>query len=496
MSSLLNNARVQTPPARAGSLSVPVELITVVLLTAVALALRASQLHQSVGGDEIFTYQDVVGRSLHSVLTTVHTGGENSPPLFFLLAWATAKLGDPSVWIRLPSLLAGTASVPLAYVLGRETVGRTAGLIAALIMAIAPFAVFYGVEARPYALMIFLVSLSTLALLRAVRPGASRWWWVLYALAAAAAAYTHYTCIFVLALQGLWSVWVCRQRIAALMANLAIVILYLPWLPQLRGKSLAVIGDLYPLGAHRVLTDLLRPIGGHPAAPLRAIPTIPGLIALGLCVLAGVVALVIDLRRSPPSGWRARLPQHLPLIIGLTLATPVGLLLYSLLFTDLWLPRGLSASIPAAALLVGALLAALPVRLTALAAAVVAVVLATGTMRSFDAVYSRGPYRAIAARLDRTAGPRSPIYLLSLEGALALPEQAHQPHTFVPNLPTMWKDTPVGGRAYLVLDEALAHLILHTQNGVTHPGNFTLLSSTRYGGALATSLLVYRRTAR
>lgn len=496
MSSLLFSAGGERSGERARALP-ELELLTVAVLTAAAFGLRLSQLHQSLGGDEIFTYQDIVGRSFHSVLTNVHTGGENSPPLFFLLAWLTAKLGDASVWIRVPSLLAGTATVPVAYLLGRETVGRTAGLIAAGIVAVAPFAVFYGVEARPYALMVLLVALSTLALLRAVRPGSSRWWWGVYALAAAAAAYSHYTCIFVLAVQGAWSLWLCRERLrVAVTANLAIVVLYLPWLPQLRGKALAVIGALYPLGPRRVLTDLLRPIGGHPAAPLSAIPTIPGLIALGLCAVAGLGAMILGSRRSSGRALGQRLPPRLPLIIALTLATPVGLLLYSVLVTDLWLPRGLSASIPAAAVLAGALLAALPARLTAVAAALVAVVLVAGTLRSFEAAYSRGPYRTIAARLDQIVGPRAPITVASLDGALAVPEQAHKRHEFVHGLPAMWAATPVGGRAYLILDEAIARVLLPKLHGPPSHRGFILVASQHYGGASASDLLVYLRTSR
>ena len=147
--------------------------------------------------------------------------------------------------------------------------------------------------------MMFFVALSTLGLLRATRTG-RRGWWLLYTLAAAAAAYSHYTAIFALGVQALWSLWRCRARLtAALMSNVAIAVLYLPWLPHLRGKALAVIGFLYPLGVHRVLTDLVRPIPGHPAAPLHAIPTVAGLVAFAL-VVAGRSASTIARRHAAP----------------------------------------------------------------------------------------------------------------------------------------------------------------------------------------------------
>ena len=60
--------------------------------------------------------------------------------------------------MRLPSLIAGTATIPLVYLLGVRTLGRTAGLIAAAVIALSPFMIYYSVEARAYALMIALLT--------------------------------------------------------------------------------------------------------------------------------------------------------------------------------------------------------------------------------------------------------------------------------------------------------------------------------------------------
>lgn len=480
------------PKARAGGgplesvRTLSAETIAVAGLTVVAFVLRFSQIHQSLLGDEVFTYQDIFGRSFGAVLTTVHSGGENSPPLYFLLAWLSAKLGDPTVWIRLPSVVLGTATIPVVYVLGRETIGSRGALIAAAVISVTPFTVYYGTEARPYATMTFFVALSTLALLRAAKSGA-RAWWIVYILATAAAAYSHYTSIFVLAVQGLWSLWVCRDRIReALTANVIAAILYIPWVPQLRGKALAVIGALYPLGVHRVLTDLLRPIPGHPSAPLSAIPTIPGLVAVAVCVLIGLAFVIRDARASPP-----RWPPYFPLLIGLTLASPVGLLLYSLLDTDLWLPRGLSASIPAAALVLGGLLAAPPKRLMLAAVTVVLAVMVAGTVRSFDTTYSRPPFRDMAAYLDQVAGRDDPVVIVSIVGRPAITAEFGKPHRTVTALHRLWDAVPRNGAAFLVLDDQLDQ-VLHLGTP-SHPG-FALVARRRYfGGGFPTEILVYRR---
>jgi uncharacterized membrane protein len=461
--------------------------LVVVGLTAIALLLRLSQIHQSLFGDEVFSYQDIQGRSFGAVLTTVHTGGENSPPVFFLLSWLTAKLGNPTVWLRLPSVVLGAATVPVVYALGRATVGRTAGLIAAAIFAVSPFTVYYGTEARPYATMTFFVALSTLALVNAVQTRDRRWW-ALYVVAAAAAAYTHYTCIFVLVVQGAWSIWRCRDRMRApLIANAVAVVLYLPWLPHLRGKDLGVIGYLYPLSAGNVVKDWIRSLVGYVSASLTQIPAAWGLVVIGVCVAAG---LVIVARRWWP---QRRLDPRSPvlLLIALAVATPVGLLLYSLTVTDLWLPRGLSASVPAATLLIGALLAALPGRARTIAVALVLLTLTIGTFRSFGANYVREPYRAMAAYIDRHAGPRDTIVSVSLIGGPAISAQLHTPRPLVRMTAKTLAAVPRGADAFVVVGDLEARRL-----GIgtpTAPG-MRLVLHKHYPGSLPTEMYVYHRS--
>jgi hypothetical protein len=67
--------------------------------------------------------------------------------------------------IRSISIATGTLSIPLIYIVARLGVGGRAGLLAAALLAIAPMAVDYSLEARPYALQLFLVLLSAAGLL-------------------------------------------------------------------------------------------------------------------------------------------------------------------------------------------------------------------------------------------------------------------------------------------------------------------------------------------
>ena len=56
-----------------------------------------------------------------------------------------------AVWLRVPSLVLSTATVPPVYAFGRATLGHSAGLVRAALIALSPFALYYAIEARPYA---------------------------------------------------------------------------------------------------------------------------------------------------------------------------------------------------------------------------------------------------------------------------------------------------------------------------------------------------------
>jgi hypothetical protein len=179
------------------------------------------------------------------------------------------------------------------------------------------------------------------------------------------------------------------------------------------------------------------------------------------------------------------------LIAALAVATPIGLLLYSVLVTDIWLPRGLSASLPAAALVIGALLSSLPRRWTAVTATLVLAVLIAGTARSFGTNYVREPYRQMAAYLDRVAQPRDPVLIASLIAGPAIAAQEHRPHLIVKYSPHAWRLVPPGGSAFLVLAQDVAQILRFK---TPHPPGLRLAARLHYPGSQPTDVLVYRAT--
>ena len=132
-------------------------LIVAVLLaavTAVGFALRFGIFGDSPFADELSTYWIVYENGLTGTWDVVHTDAEITPPLYFLLAELATKIDLTPEMPRLPSLLAGTATIPLVFLVGDSTVGRRAALVAAALVALSPFMTYYSAEARGYQVMI------------------------------------------------------------------------------------------------------------------------------------------------------------------------------------------------------------------------------------------------------------------------------------------------------------------------------------------------------
>ncbi len=184
----------------------------VVGLTVLGAAIRFSTLGlQSYRHDEAVTAGRVLVSSLPRTMHLVWSG-ESTPPLYYLLAWLWSHLfGVHEVGLRSLSALFGTATIPVAYLVGRELIGRRTGLAIAAIVAVNPMLVWYSQDARAYALLVLLSTVALLFFLRARRTGAARdlaWWTVFSALALAA----HYFAFFPFAIESVWLLATVRLR--------------------------------------------------------------------------------------------------------------------------------------------------------------------------------------------------------------------------------------------------------------------------------------------
>src|SRR5687767_8574420 len=190
------------PPMSSSTLRPPPTalLLGLLAITALALVVRLPGFGSSLFGDEVTTYGLVHGHGFGTIVDLVRSDYENTPPLFYFMAAAGDRIGGAPEGLRLVSLLAGVAAVPLTYLLGAWTVGARAALAGAALTAVSPILIFYSGLGRGYSLAMVLGLLSTLFLLQALErraPGL----WAAYAAFAAAALYTHYTVAFVLIAQ-------------------------------------------------------------------------------------------------------------------------------------------------------------------------------------------------------------------------------------------------------------------------------------------------------
>jgi len=373
-----------------------------------ALTLRWIAAHESLFGDELFTYFITTSHSL-SGLFDRYDMTESTPPVFYVLGWLSGKLGDPTVWIRLPSVLAGAAAVPVLYMLGTKLGRWRTGLLAAALIAVLPFAVFYGSEARAYGLLVFLLPLSTLAMLRALDERRGRWW-ALYWLAASLALYTHYIAGLVIALQAVWALIARRERWIAIVAtNVAVILAFVPWLGRLDEDT----SSLETLSAGKVLADPLRVAFGHPYA---SVGEVPGLISLLVLVAgAGIAAAALIVARGRGTReWRpvraevGRRPGEVWLLGLLVVATPMLTLLYSLLGHSIYNPRNLITILPYLSVLAALLISLLPGRaLVAVGTLTVVAALLASVRMLVD--YPRPDVQAAAATIESRAPPGTPV---------------------------------------------------------------------------------------
>jgi mannosyltransferase len=189
-------------PAAAGHRPQRTELWLLGAIIALAAVIRIVVLNnQSLWADEALTAYEA-RLSLSSMLHVVRTV-EVTPPLYFVLVWGWAKvIGAGPEALRALSAIAGIALVPVSYAATRELVSRRAGLVAAALMAVNPFAIWYSQEARAYVLLALLTGAAFLFCARSLR--APTWrnltaWALLGALALA----THFFAGFAIAPQAI-----------------------------------------------------------------------------------------------------------------------------------------------------------------------------------------------------------------------------------------------------------------------------------------------------
>ncbi len=365
--------------------------------------LRALRLgFQPLWWDEGYTVW-FVGRPIPEMIRL--TSLDIHPPLYYALLhlWA-APIGLEPIWLRLFSVVVGVLSIPVIYLLGREVWGKKEGCLAAWVLAVAPFHVYYSQEVRMYGLVALFGMLVLLLGHRFLSEKNGRWTLPAYVLAVTAALYTQYYAAFVWAGVTLYVYFAIpkTRRTKWIAAQAAALALYLPWIVYAGARLVRYVQG-------KVVADADRPLGlgmylaRHFAT--FAIGHLDGrfshLWPLGLLVWFSLFTLLRA--RDKGSGYIAA-------VLGAAF-TGGFLLNLKYPFAPVHGERLLLVAAPAAWLLLARSLSVMPHR-QKLAFASLFALFATVGLVSFYTVprYPKDDYRPVISQINQQAAPGDSIY--------------------------------------------------------------------------------------
>ncbi|MGD2147879.1 MAG: glycosyltransferase family 39 protein [Anaerolineae bacterium] len=238
-------------------------------ITALGATLRFLQIGaEGLWIDEAFSVW-LGQRPLAEMVRWVATVDQHPPLYYTLLSGWIRVLGDGEASARSLSALLSTLTLPVAYLLGRRVGDARVGLLCAVILAVSPFHVRFGQEARMYALMTLSGSLGLYAAMELLGNGGrmsgnsgdrtgSTLPWIGYVVCAATMLWTHNAAVlFPIALNlvvlgrdlaerrrcprsTLPSRGRARWPRAWFLAQASVFVLWLPWLPTFVSQAAGV----------------------------------------------------------------------------------------------------------------------------------------------------------------------------------------------------------------------------------------------------------------
>jgi 4-amino-4-deoxy-L-arabinose transferase-like glycosyltransferase len=222
--------------------------VALVGIVIAAVVVRLAGLGDRLSIDEGYSWIVGSASTAHAFLDHL-AGYENTPPLFYFLL--TPLPLDDEVWLRLPALIAGVASVPVLYAIVRPLLGTALALLAALGLAVAPYHVQFSNYSRGFVLATFGLLLALWGAAHLAQGRGRRWWW-LYAVGAGIAVYSEYDSFLFLAplVAALLVLGVPRRRETLVFGAAVPVLLLLPWAGESsHSRDLAGVTKLDPSGS-------------------------------------------------------------------------------------------------------------------------------------------------------------------------------------------------------------------------------------------------------
>lgn len=416
----------------------PLYLGAAIALAWLAFALRVYSLDgQSLWYDEGFSIW-LASQDLFSI-----TYGDFNPPLhLYLLHFWMEWAGQSELAARFLSVIFSTFTVLATIRLGTRLFDRATGLVAGLIIAVAPLQLWYAQEVRMYAMVGALCLLASVALYEAL--AGRRSVWPIYVVATIAAVYTHYYAWMIVIAHTVFVVWwaartwgrrvVRRAHLMGAVADrytwpgpprplflwivsqLLLLLAVVPWLPLLRDHyrsqmlsywpgtlslrwvaervfTMFSVGEATADGAQLVTLVFLTLIGvGVVGSVLRDRRSLDGVVFTMAYLIIPVLLLYLVIRDRPKFGSRYVL-----------MAAPAFYLLAAAGLRVLWPRRGdLAIWRPIGIVVAGAALIA-----------ILGMSYHVDQRIYSDPTYARDDFRSLAGYLEEHVGEDEAVLLLS-----------------------------------------------------------------------------------
>ncbi len=406
-------------------------MIPILLL---AFLLRIAYLDaQGLWWDEAFSFSMSVADLGSLMENAVHY--RVHPPLYYTLLHFWLALGHDEFLLRFFSVLFGMISVSITYLTARLVGGERLAVLAALLLAVSPFNIWYSQEVRMYSLTTMLVLAAMAAFLRLLRDDTLPNW-AAYGLLTLLALYSDYLHLFVTLGQAVFLV-VLRRRYGALLRKwfysmIVVGVLFLPWV-----VAVFSTGGFYSASISWILPARIPDLFWTVYCLAVGVTTDPhNLLNVGSAIVAVVLVAygLLSLRKRP------NVEQHRVALVVVWFVLP--LLLTLLISLDWPLPQKRSIYIdrffnpllPALLILVafGLLRAFSASKTVTSLAMVVLLITAGGSLHSlyYDEAYVRDQWREAIEYIEANAEPGDlllvrphhyvPTYYYQLEGTDSL----------------------------------------------------------------------------
>jgi mannosyltransferase len=240
--------------------------------------------------------------------------------------------GDSEFSIRFPSLIFGVLSIGAIYQVGKLLFDARKGLIAAFLLALSTFHIYYSQEARPYSLTVFLALLSFSGFIKCHQE------WNLnrsigYVVSSTLLLYSHVIGIFFIAAQNLYMLtlylffkndksislkhWLILQG--------SVGLLFLPWVPIFMTRSFDQSrSDWLPIPTLLDILGTLRTYAGKNLLKLCILLGLASIITMkGITFSGGLRSLFKSSERNNPKialidikqNWLLLLSMSMPIVI-------------------------------------------------------------------------------------------------------------------------------------------------------------------------------------